>query len=66
MAISWGSAGPASRLVVEPCPPSSSLGGWNPYAGGFYLRSHAACVPLTFTVGRRSATVRFGVGKRCG
>ena len=38
---------------------------WNAYAGGFYLRSRSACVPLKFRVGRRAKTVRFGLGKRC-
>jgi hypothetical protein len=37
----------------------------NAYAGGFYLRSPAACLPLTFTVAGRSTTVRFGIGRRC-
>lgn len=64
-AISWGDAPIASTLVFPSCPPSSSLGDWNPYSGGFYLRSRAACVPLVFRVGDRTATVRFGVGKRC-
>jgi hypothetical protein len=65
-AIEWGNTGPASSLTIASCPPSGPLGDWNPYAGGFYLRSRAACVPLTFRVGNRTATVRFGVGKRCG
>ena len=65
VAISWGDAGIVSALRIASCPPSSSLGEWNPYSGGFYLRSRSACVPLTFRVGGRSATVRFGVGRRC-
>jgi hypothetical protein len=65
-AIAWGDGGPAAALRFEPCAPSSSLDGWNPYAGGFLLRSRAACVPLLVRVGDRTATVRFGVGKRCG
>jgi hypothetical protein len=64
-AISWGDAPTASALVFPSCPPSSSLGDWNPYAGGFHLRSRSACVPLVFRVGERTATVRFGVGRRC-
>ena len=64
-AITWGDGGPASALRTESCPTSGSLGDWNAYAGGFYLRSRAACVPLTFSVAGKSATVRFGVGKRC-
>lgn len=65
-AIEWGNAGPASSLTIASCPGGGPLGDWNPYSGGFHLRSRAACVPLTFRVGSRTATVRFGVGKRCG
>ena len=65
VSIGWGDRG-GSELRIASCPPSSALGDWNPYTGGFYLRSRAACVPLTFRVGDGTATVRFGVGKRCG
>jgi hypothetical protein len=65
VAISWGDARVAGALVFPSCPPSSSLGDWNPYAGGFHLRSRAACVPLTIRVGDQSATVRFGIVTRC-
>jgi hypothetical protein len=64
VSIGWGDRS-GSHLRFASCPPSSALGDWNPYTGGFYLRSRTACVPLTFRVGDRSATVRFGVGKRC-
>ncbi len=64
-AIGWGNVDARSSLRFDSCPDSSSLGGWNPYSGGFQLRSRAACVPLTFTVAGQSSTVRFGVGKRC-
>jgi hypothetical protein len=64
-AIGWGGPHGVSSLRIASCPSGNALGDWNPYAGGFYLRSRAACVPLTFRVGERSATVRFGVGKRC-
>jgi hypothetical protein len=65
--ISWGNGGYTgvgivSSLRIAACP---SLPGWRGYAGGFYLRSSSACVPLTFQVGRRSATVRFGIGRSC-
>jgi len=66
VAVGWGQIDPTSSLRIETCPPLSVPQGWNPYSGGFYLRSRARCVPLTFTVAGRSATVRFGVGKRCG
>ena len=63
-AITWGvNVGIASELVLPGCP--SGGGTWNGYAGGFYLRSRAACVPLMFSVGRRSTLVRVGVGRRC-
>jgi hypothetical protein len=64
-AIGWGNVDAASALQIASCPPSSSLGAWNPYAGGFHLVSRSGCVPLTFRVGNRSATLRFGVGRRC-
>jgi hypothetical protein len=66
VAIGWGNAAAGSTVRIASCPPSSSLGGWNPYSGGFFLRSRAACVPLEFRVGGRRAIVRFGIGKRCG
>lgn len=65
VAITWGDGGPAVALRIASCPPSSSLKGWNPYAGGFLLKTRAACVPLMVRVGDRTAIVRFGIGKRC-
>lgn len=63
-AITWGNSGaPTSSLRIEGCPGPADRG--HAYAGGFLLRAPSACVPLTFKVGGRSATVRFGVGKRC-
>jgi hypothetical protein len=64
VAISWGNdTGGVSSLRIAACPSPPNV--WNAYAGGFYLRSRSACVPLVLRVGRRSATVRFGVGRRC-
>jgi hypothetical protein len=70
-AITWGvNARVVSTLrlpgaLLSPgCPVGP--GTWNGYAGGFYLRSSSACVPLVFAVGRRSAVVRVSVGRRCG
>ncbi|MGH3009875.1 MAG: hypothetical protein ACRDLM_10800 [Gaiellaceae bacterium] len=63
-AIVWGnSGGPYESLRIAGCNGNPHTG--NAYAGGFYLRSGAACVPLTFTVGDRSAVVRFGIGTHC-
>jgi hypothetical protein len=63
-AITWGgNTGIASSLRIARCGSDPSRG--NAYAGGFYLRSRSACLPLIFRVGSRSTTVRFGLGRRC-
>jgi hypothetical protein len=63
-AITWGNGvRPVSSLTFEACGGSPKIG--HAYAGGFLLRSPSACIPLIFRVGKRSATVRFGVGQRC-
>jgi hypothetical protein len=69
VAITWGNTtGIVSSLRIPGCPsplvPTQPHGG-NAYAGGFYLRSRSACVPLIFGVGKRRATVRFGLGRPC-
>lgn len=63
-AITWGDSEIVSRLRIARCPALPPKV-WNAYAGGFYLRSRSACVPLTFRVGGRAKTVRFGLAKRC-
>ena len=70
-AITWGeNVGIVSTLRLPGTLLSSGCTAgpltWNGYAGGFYLRSRSACVPLRLGVGRRSAVVRVGVGRRCG
>jgi hypothetical protein len=65
-AITWGNRpGVFSSLRIAGCPPPHGVGPGRAYAGGFYLRSRAACVPLIFRVGNRTATVRFGLGRAC-
>jgi hypothetical protein len=64
-AISWGDSAIGSGLRIASCPAFLPPEVWNAYAGGFYLRSRSACVPLTFRVGRRTQTVRFGLAKHC-
>jgi hypothetical protein len=59
--ITWGGVEGAA-LHFAPC---SARTGWNAYAGGFLSRATAVCVPLVFTVGRRRATLLFGIGCRC-
>jgi hypothetical protein len=64
--ITWGngSAGNhAVTLAIASCDGAINAG--HAYAGGFYLRSSSACVPIVFEVGARRATVRFGLGRRC-
>jgi hypothetical protein len=66
VAISWGyggTGGPFHTLRIAACPSDPAKG--NAYAGGFYLSTATACVPLRFTVVGRSATVWFGIGRRC-
>ena len=63
-AITWGnSTGIVGALRIASCP--GAAGTWNAYAGGFYLRSRSACVPLRFSVGGRTRLVRFGLGHAC-
>jgi hypothetical protein len=63
-AITWGNGKPAvSSLRISPCPSPPNV--WNAYAGGFFMRSHGACVPLVFQVGERRKLVRFGIDHRC-
>ena len=66
VAIDWGygnMGGPFQTLRIAGCGSDPADG--NAYAGGFVVRT-PSCVPLTFRVGSRSATVRFGIGRRCG
>jgi hypothetical protein len=64
-AITWGNGKPAvSALRFSACPSPPNV--WNAYAGGFFLSSRGACVPLVFQVGGRRELVRFGIDRRCG
>jgi hypothetical protein len=64
-AIIWGNGGhgPFSSIRLESCSgkPDSGFA----FPGGFFLQDPSACLPLIFTAGNRSATVRFGLGRRC-
>jgi hypothetical protein len=63
--ITWGNGGMGvfDSLRIAGCPRDAVEG--LAYAGGFYLRSPSACLLLVFRVGRRSETVRFGIGRHC-
>jgi hypothetical protein len=61
--IAWGNAdGVFTSIRFSGCTAGPDIG--QAFAGGFVLRA-PACVPLVFRVGERSATVRFGLGRRC-
>jgi hypothetical protein len=63
--VAWGHGLAAvSTLQITACPPSPNA--WNAYAGGIFMRSSSACVPLTFRIAARSQTVWFGIGRHCG
>jgi hypothetical protein len=62
-AITYGSQGIASSLVLTAC--QRPAGVWAGYAGGIYLRATISCVPLVFTIGHKSVTVRFSVTHQC-
>jgi hypothetical protein len=63
-AIVWGNSQTPSRGLHFPaCDASRALG--NAWAGGFFLRTPSACLPLIFHVGPRTARLRFGLGRRC-
>ena len=61
--IGWGN--PASPATVVRFVACASPRTWNGYAGGFFLRTRSACVPLVFAVGGRRVTLRFGLGRHC-
>jgi hypothetical protein len=63
VAIHWGLGGPVSAQRIAPCSPPPTY--WAGYSGGFRLKQRSACVPLLIQVGDRSATIRFGIGRRC-
>lgn len=64
-AIAWGYGGKGvfDKLRFAGCSALSTQG--FAYSGGFYVRSSRLCLPLIFRVGQRTATVRFGLGRRC-
>ena len=62
-AISWGSFGQVETLTLGAC--ASPGGVWDAFAGGLYLRTTKACVPVQFRLGGRTVTVTYGVGREC-
>ena len=64
-AITWGNGGKGGFSSVRFAGCGSNPNSGIAYAGGFYLASPSACLPLVFRVGTHTATVRFGIGQRC-
>lgn len=64
-AVTWGNGGRGvfSSVRFTSCGANRNSG--SAYAGGFYLATPSACLPLVFRVGTRTAVVRFGIGQRC-
>jgi hypothetical protein len=63
--ITWGNGGTGIHGVVRLPTCGSGPASGNAYAGGFYLRGPSVCLPLVFRVGGRTATLLFGLGRRC-
>jgi hypothetical protein len=61
-AIDLEAGGIGSIFHLPGCPPSHA---WRAAVGGFYLKAPTACLPVRVQVGRRHATVRFGLGRPC-
>ena len=65
-AITWGNSHRiVNALKFSGCGAGAMTDAWNGYSGGFYLRASSGCVPLVFSVGGRSTTKRFGIGRPC-
>lgn len=62
-ALALGNSAMDGRVLLRSC--SQRYGKWDVYPGGLYLRSVAACVPLTFSIGDRQATVDYSTGRGC-
>jgi hypothetical protein len=65
--LTWGNARPRGTTIVfsrcEFSHPRAQT--WLAYAGGFYIDSPRACVPLRIRVGSATASVTVGIGRRC-
>ena len=63
--VSWGNGGHGVFHTIRFASCGSDPKRGDAYAGGFFLRSASACVPLIFSVGNRQQKAWFGVGRRC-
>lgn len=64
--VMWGNGLPDGTIVqFARCGAVSKSHPWNAYAGGFYITTPSACVPLHITVGRATASVTVAIGRRC-
>ena len=65
VAISWGNAGAVYHTLRFPRFATDPTRG-HAFAGGFFLRRAADCVPLRVRVGTQTQLVWFGIVRRCG
>jgi hypothetical protein len=64
--VTWGNGLPRGTTVeFARCAALSKSQPWNGYAGGFYISTRSACVPLQIRVGRATAAVTIAIGRRC-
>lgn len=67
--LTWGNGRPrGTTIVFSRCGPKffhPRGQPWLGYAGGFYINSPKACVPLRVRVGSATASVTVGIGRRC-
>jgi hypothetical protein len=64
--LTWGNGLPRGTIVeFARCGAVFKSHPWNGYAGGFYISTRSACVPLHIRVGRATASVTVAIGRRC-
>ena len=62
-AITWGSVGQVESLTLTACARPGD--GWDVFAGGLYVRTNKACVPVRFRLGGHTDTVIYDIGRDC-
>jgi hypothetical protein len=65
--LTWGNGRPrGASIVFQRCEfPGSRGQTWLAYAGGFYINSPRACVPLRIRLGGATTSATVGIGRRC-
>lgn len=63
VALTIGGQKLVDSLQIATCPNNGLP--WNAFSAEISLTTRTACVPLTFRVGGKAETVRFGIGRGC-